>query len=72
MSTHSIPLSKKKITFNYSKPAAMRFFPKYSRTSSNSMVNELSVFGPQKIYCILLLLGQFSMSLGSICVHVHF
>ena len=44
---------EKKIAQNYSKPAAMGFFPRDSRTSLKrpSRVNELSVFEPLKVYC---------------------
>ena len=45
-----------KITLNYPKSAAMRFFPrdiKTSPTQPSAVVNESSVFEPLKFYCII-------------------
>ena len=43
---------KKKITLNYSKSAVMGFFPKGLKNEmETAVVNEPSVFEPQKIYC---------------------
>ena len=44
---------KKKITLNYPKSVAMRFFPRDLRMSSKQpWDNEPSVFEPVKVYCI--------------------
>ena len=46
---------KKKITLNYPKSAAMGFCSKGLKNElETAMVNEPSVFEPQKFYCILL------------------
>ena len=44
--------TKKKITLNYPKSAAMGFFPRDSRTSSK----QPSVFEPLKCYCIIIII----------------
>ena len=46
-------IKKKKITQNYSKPAAVGFFPKgFKDEFETAVVNEPSVFEPLKFYCI--------------------
>ena len=47
---------KMKITLNYSKSAAMRFFSKELKNKfETAVVNEASVFKPLKVFCILYL-----------------
>ena len=46
--------TEKKITLNYYKSAAMGFFPRNSKNEFEiAMVNQPSVFGPLKFYCIM-------------------
>ena len=45
---------KKKITLNYPKFAAMRFFQGPKNKFETAMVNKPSVFEPLKFYCILI------------------
>ena len=56
MSTHTnifnIKNIKKKITLNYPKSAAMRFFKGLKNEFKIAVVNEPSVFEPLKVYCI--------------------
>ena len=54
MSSHNIPFldTKKKISLNYPKSAATRFFSNVPKNEfETAMVNEPSVFGPLKFYC---------------------
>ena len=55
MSTHNIPFRSKhkKITLNYPKSAAIRYFSKgLINEFETAVVNESSVFEPLKFYCI--------------------
>ena len=51
--TYHFQNKKKKITQNYSKPAAVGFFSKgFKDEFETAVVNEPSVFEPLKFYCI--------------------
>ena len=56
MGTHNIPfsMSKKKVSLNNPKSAAMGFFPGAENELETVIVNELSVFEPLKVCCTLL------------------
>ena len=52
MSTHNITLQYMRNIFNYSKSAAIGFFSKELKNEfETAMVNEQSVFEPQKVNC---------------------
>ena len=56
---HTIIIDIKKISINYSKYAAIRYFLRDSRTKfKTAVVNEPSVFEPLKVYCKWLFAGQ--------------
>ena len=48
-----LSILKKKITLNYPKSAAMGIFPWDSKCVEIAAVNELSVFEPLKVYCMM-------------------